>query len=214
MLQTDLSTRTGVLPDAGLTFAGSRFSFVEYDSPARCHIEQKIRQAYGMHFGTCITGFMNRFACYEHESGAAGVIGVRGAAEQRLFLERYLPQSIEATIQGLCGGRVSREVIAEVGQFVVDDPRIAPAFFRDLVPLLIGQDFDWVCFTGTHKIRAILRRIGFHGVPVARGEAGAVAPSGDDWGSYYDNDPVVIVGKLADPGGRWCRGTTLTAGAR
>lgn len=158
---------------------------------------------------------MPRFALYEHESGATGVIGVRRAADERLYLERYLTWPIEDTIRNVAGRAVSRNAIAEeVGQFVVDEPQIAADFFRDLVPLLIGQGFDWVCFTGTHKIRAILRRIGFKGMPVARGDVGAARECGNDWGSYYDNDPVVIVGKLADPAGYWCSSRAIRVPAR
>lgn len=204
MLQTDLSTPVCVRARTGLIPARSRFSFVENDPAVRRRVEQRIREAYGQHFGACITGFMTRFACYEHESGATGVIGVRRAAEERLFLERYLVRSIEDTIGEVCGRPVARDAIAEVGQFVVDDPRIAADFFHDLVPLLVGQGFDWVCFTGTHKVRAILRRIGFHGLAVARGDASVAADGGDHWGSYYENEPLVIVGKLADPVGHWC----------
>lgn len=177
---------------------------VEPDSILRGPVEERIRQGYGLHFGACITGFMPRFASYAHRSGATGVIGVRRAANDRLFLERYLARPIERTIRDATGRPVSRKAIAELGQFVVDDPLIAADFFRDLVPFLIGQEFDWVSFTGTHKIRAILRRIGFNGLPVARGDRSVATDSGDDWGSYYENEPVVIVGKLADPAGHWC----------
>lgn len=204
MLQTDLSTSTSTVHRAGLIRGQSTFSLVEPDAFRRSRIEKRIQRGYGLHFGACITGFMTHFACYEHHSGAAGVIGVRSAADERLFLERYLARPIEDTIDEIVGRPVSRNAIAEVGQFVVDEPRIAADFFRDLVPLLISQGFEWVCFTGTHKIRAILRRIGFNGMPVACGDAGAANESGDDWGSYYENEPIVIVGMLADPAGDWC----------
>jgi hypothetical protein len=49
---------------------------------------------------------------------------------------------------------------------------------------------------------------------VARGDARAARGSGDDWGSYYENEPEVIVGKLADPAGHWCRGEVTPAPAR
>lgn len=204
MLQTELSASTSAIHRAGRTPGRSTFSLIEPDSFLRGRVEERIRQGYGLHFGACITGFMPRFACYQHQSGATGVIGVRRAADERLFLERYLVRPVEDTIRDVAGRTVSRDAIAEVGQFVVDEPRIAADFFRDLVSLLIGQGFDWVCFTGTHKIRAILRRIGFNGMSVARGDAGAAAECGNDWGSYYENEPVVIVGKLADPAGYWC----------
>ena len=73
------------------------------------------------------------------------------------------------------------------------------------MPFLIGEGFDWVSFTGTSRIRALLKRIGFHGLAVATADSTRVR-DGDRWGSYYDNEPVVIVGKLDDPQGRWCSG--------
>lgn len=216
MLQTELSAPVCARARMGRIPVRNTFSFVENDSAMRRWVEQRIRQAYGLHFGACITGFMAKFACYEHASGATGLIGVRRAADERLFLERYLAQPLEDTIRDACGRPVSRKGIAEVGQFVVDDPRVAADFFRDLVPFLVRQEFEWVSFTGTHKIRAILRRIGFNGMPIARGDASVTAGSGDHWGSYYENDPVVIVGKLADPAGHWCGngGSRFPAGAR
>lgn len=204
MLQTDLTASLSRLPPMPLSPAGNGFSVVESDPRARGRVEERIRRAYREHFGACIRGFMARFACYAHESGASGAIGMRCAAEERLFLERYLAQPIEETIRSVTGLPVSREAIAEVGQFAVDDSRIAADMFRDLVPFLVDQGFDWVCFTGTAKVRAILRRLGFHGLPVALGDPVAAKDSGDDWGSYYENAPVVIVGKLADPAGLWC----------
>lgn len=206
MLQTELRVSTSEISRVGLAPVRSTFSLVEPDSIMRSRVEERIRQDYGLHFGACVTGFMPRFFCYKHESGATGVIGVRRAGDDSLFLERYLAQPIELTIRDVAGRQVARKAIAEVGQFVVDDPHIAVDFFRDLVPLLTGQGFDWVCFTGTHKIRAILRRIGFNGLPVARGELSVARDSGDDWGTYYENEPVVIVGNLADPAGHWLGG--------
>ena len=204
MLQTDLTASTPRLLPLSPTRIGNGFSIVDRDPYTRDGIEERIRQAYRQHFGACIKGFMAHFACYTHESGASGVLGMRCAAEEPLFLERYLAEPIEETIRSVTGLPVSRNAIAEVGQFAVDDPRTAADMFRELVPFLIEQGFDWVCFTGTIRVRAILSRLGFHGLPVALGDPLAGSDSGDDWGSYYDNAPVVIVGKLADPAGYWC----------
>ena len=101
----------------------------------------------------------------------------------------------------------------QVGQFVVDDRDIVTSFFRDLVPFLVENGYDWVCFTGTDRIRALLARVGFHGLPVASAEAARARDTGDRWGRYYDFDPVVILGKLDDPQGRWCGGSLAAAEA-
>lgn len=216
MLQTELTSSSNILPLFGRPGVSAGFSVVDSDPRMQHRLEERIRVTYKQHFGACINNFMTRFAFYEHGNGATGVIGMRRATEETLFLERYLAQPIDEVIRTVTGLPVSRAAIAEVGQFAVEDRRIAADFFRDLVPFLVKQEFAWVCFTGTAKVRAILQRIGFHGLAVAIGDANAVKDGGDDWGTYYESSPLVIVGKLADPAGHWCGSGTLpqTAGAR
>ena len=60
---------------------------------------------------------------------------------------------------------------------------------------------------------ALLARIGFHGLPIARADEARVRPSADRWGRYYDFDPIVVLGKLDDPQGRWCAASCTTADA-
>ena len=146
---------------------------------------------------------MPELAVYRHASGAEGVIGIRNAGAEPLFLESYLERPIEVAVGRCAGMHVRRDQIAEVGQFVIGDRDTVADFFRDLVPFLQSQGYDWVCFTGTNRIRALLSRIGFEGRPVAMATRDRVGASADEWGSYYDHEPVVIVGKLADPHGAW-----------
>lgn len=203
MLQMDLSAlSTSILPSRDDQLENT-FSVVAHDSIARSCLESTVRSGFGTHFGACIAGFMPRFAYYEHSSGGTGVIGLRRASEEPLFLENYLDRPIETILAEVSDTLFSRDRIAEVGQFVVDDRNIVGSFFRDLVPFLASEDCDWVCFTGTNKIRAILKRVGFEGLPIAVADESRVASQVDSWGDYYDHDPVVIVGKLDDPQGHW-----------
>jgi hypothetical protein len=212
MQQTELTIPASPVMQGCTTIARNRFSIVDHDSEARASLEARIRSGFGTHFDACIEGFMPRFAYYQHRSGATGVIGVRRASDEPLFLESYLNTSVESVIAEATGTFAGRERIAEVGQFVVDDRDIVTSFFRDLVPFLVDNGYDWVCFTGTDRIRALLARVGFHGMPIARAEEGRLRNSADRWGRYYDFDPVVILGKLDDPQGRW-RAGSLTAAA-
>ena len=213
MQQTELTLPASPAPQGCGRIPRNTFSVVEHDSVERASLEARVRSGFGMHFDACIEGFMPRFAHYRHTSGATGVIGIRRAADEPLFLENYLSVPVETVIEEVTGALIARDRIAEVGQFVVDDRDIVPSFFRDLVPFLVRNDFDWVCFTGTDRIRALLARIGFHGLPLARAEETRVRHSGDRWGRYYDFDPVVILGKLDDPRGRWCTETPTVAAA-
>lgn len=203
MQQTELTIPAPpVLQGCTRSFHNS-FSVVDHDSEERALLEARIRSGFGTHFDACIEGFMPRFAHYRHASGATGVIGIRRASEGPLFLESYLGAPVESMIADATGHGVARQRIAEVGQFVVDDRDIVTSFFRDLVPFLTARGYDWVCFTGTDRIRALLARIGFHGLPLARADEARLNDSADRWGRYYDFDPVVILGKLDDPQGRW-----------
>lgn len=183
--------------------ARNYFTLAEPESGMRADLESRIRTGFGQHFQACIEGFMPQLAVYRHTSGAEGVIGIRNAGTEPLFLESYLEAPIEIALSRCTGFRVQRGQIAEVGQFVISDRDTVPDFFRDLVPFLRSQGFNWVCFTGTKRIRAILARIGFEGLPVATATRDRVRLSADNWGTYYDHEPVVIVGNLADPQGSW-----------
>ena len=213
MHQTELTMPATPALQGFSTPARNTFSVVDHDSGERASLEARIRSGFGMHFDACIAGFMPRFAFYRHVSGATGVIGIRRASNEPLFLESYLNTPVESIISDATGASVSRNRIAEVGQFVVDDRDIVTSFFRDLVPFLLDNGYDWVCFTGTDRIRALLARVGFHGLPIARAEAARARDTGDRWGRYYDFDPVVILGKLDDPRGNWCAGLLATAQA-
>ena len=213
MRQTELTPPAMPVLQGCTTPRCNTFSIVEHDSVERASLEARIRSGFGMHFDACIEGFMPRFAYYRHASGATGVIGFRCAADEPLFFESYLNTSVESVIADETGALIGRDRIAEVGQFVVDDRDIVTSFFRDLVPFLVDNGYDWVCFTGTDRIRALLARVGFHGLPVASAEAARARDTGDRWGRYYDFDPVVILGKLDDPQGRWCGGSLAAAKA-
>lgn len=183
--------------------ARSYFTLAERGSGMRNELESRIRAGFGQHFQACIEGFMPQLAVYRHAGGAEGVIGIRDAGSEPLFLESYLDRPIEVAVRQCAGPGVQRGQIVEVGQFVVSDRDIVSDFFRDLVPFLQSQGFDWVCFTGTNRIRALLSRIGFEGRPVATATRERIIAAADDWGTYYEHEPVVIIGKLSDPQGSW-----------
>jgi hypothetical protein len=207
-MQTDLAnTATSVQPRP----ARSNFFVAEHDSPMRSSLEARVRSGFGQHFNACIEGFMPDLAVYEHATGASGVIGIRSAGDEPLFLESYLDLPVETVIQLTSGDCADRGEIVEVGQFVVDDRDIVADFFRDLVPFLQSQGFKWVCFTGTNRIRALLARIGFAGFPVTLATESRLFDAKNRWGSYYEHEPVVIVGNLSDPRGTWFRQTKSRA---
>jgi hypothetical protein len=185
------------------TPARGRFGVADRQSPSRAELEASIRRAFGQHFGAEVRGFMPYLASYLSDEGR-GVIGYRPAGDDPLYLESYLELPIESMLSRLTQTQVERHSVVEVGQFAADDVRVVGQLFAELVPFLREQGFLWICFTATHKIRHLLKRAGLTGLTIATAREDAVRGHADQWGSYYDNDPLVIVGNLEDPSGRWC----------
>ena len=201
-MQTDLLSTTVALQAPR---ARNNFFIAEHGSAMRSGLEARVRSGFGHHFDACIEGFMPDLAVYEHAAGGSGVIGIRCAGHEPLFLESYLDDPVETVIHLASGASVLRHEVVEVGQFVVDEREIVADFFRDLVPFLRSRGYTWVCFTGTNRIRALLARIGFAGFQVTAASRNRVSDAQNRWGSYYEHDPIVIVGKLSDPRGDWFR---------
>lgn len=181
----------------------NRFEVACHDSTIRRTLESRVRSGFGHHFDACIEGFMPDLATYTHVSGATGVIGFRGAADEPLFLESYLDEPVESVIRYAARHAILRSEVVEVGQFIVDDKTIVLDFFRDLAPFLQSRGYEWVCFTGTNRIRTLLTKVGFSGKPVAAASQDKVSDAAVNWGTYYRFEPRVIVGKLSDPQGDW-----------
>lgn len=192
-----------------------RFEVVGRDSPSRRSLEATIHSAFDRHFGARVVSFMPCLLKYEHAAGTAA-LGFRPAAEGPLYLETYLDAPIELFLGNILRSPVSRRDIVEVGQFAVDDRASAAAMFAELAPFLRGRGHAWIAFTATRTIRRLLERTGLRGLTIATAREDAVRHKPDAWGSYYSDDPQVVVGSLRDPGGSWCsglpnRGRMLTA---
>lgn len=185
--------------------ARGQFRIARRNTPGFEALKTRVRHGFGSHFNACIGGFMPDLAAYHHASGASGVIGIRGARHETLFLESYLDHPVEDVIALVSDAPVHRRDVVEVGQFVIDHRAIVGDFFRDLVPLLRSLGYEWVCFTGTRRIRTLLASVGFAGFSVASARLERIANARDDWGTYYDHEPEVIAGKLSDPRGTWFR---------
>ena len=210
-----MTTRMQAEAYAHGTSTAPQFQIVERHSPVRLALEERIRRDFATHFGARIADFMPYLLKYDQGAGT-GVLGFRPAAEEPLYLENYLDFPIELFLANVLRMPVSRSEVVEVGQFVVDDRANAAAMFRDLVSFLIGRGHVWIAFTATRTIRRMLGRAGLSGLTIAAAREERVCYQADDWGSYYSNDPQVVIGNLRDAGGYWCRsvrnrGRLLTA---
>lgn len=126
------------------------------------------------------------------------VAGFRSAAEQPLFLERYLDEPIERAISTATRRDVSRSQIVEVGNLAGMNCRSAMRLVLTLPRMLLERGQRWIVFTATDTVRHLLANYHAPLIDLAPAVASRVQGLGDDWGRYYETDPRIMVGYLPD----------------
>ncbi|WP_296230341.1 thermostable hemolysin [uncultured Pseudomonas sp.] len=167
-------------------------------SARRVALEQFVCQRFELQHGARIRHFMPCLFGLENQAGQLlGAVGVRSGNSGPLFLERYLDEPIQSAIGARLGNSVpGRGELVEVGNLAADSPGAARLLIVALTDLLVALGFRWVTFTGTPTLLNSFQRLGL--TPIALGEADP-ARMGDelaDWGSYYDNRPLVMAGDI------------------
>jgi Thermostable hemolysin len=138
--------------------------------------------------------------------------GVR-FSDHDFFSECYLDLPVEIALQHRFGLPVQRRRIIEVCNMAGRKPGRSQSFIASFIEFAESDEFDWVIFTATKSLRALLERGGLRMTQLARAERFRVAnPS--DWGSYYEHDPrVMAVHRDASPGYRRLRPGRAGVGA-
>jgi len=126
----------------------------------------------------------------------AAALGYRPAADQRLFLEAYLDRPIEQAVSERLGRPVDRAEIVEIGCLASTSPVALIHLWHDTATTL-GARHTLVAATVTATVRRLLGRAGVPLVEIARADPGRLADAAR-WGRYYDDDPRVCVGVIAD----------------
>lgn len=132
--------------------------------------------------------------CNGHTSAA---LGLRPAAGQPLFLERYLSQPVEQAIETVTSQCAPRGRIAEIGNLVATRRGSSQLLFLMTTAILQQTRFDWVVFTATPSVRRSLEALGIELHVMGQAETSSLSKAEmADWGSYYDQCPVVVAGQV------------------
>lgn len=152
-------------------------------------VASRYREAFG---ATVRPGFANWLQVTD---GAA--LGYRRANSGSLFLEGYLDQPVEAAVGEVLGRAIDRSAIVEIGNFAATNALAMIELWGSAANDL-GAASEIAVATLTAPLRRMFERIG---LPIT-----AICParperlSGDlaEWGGYYELDPVVCMGVIAD----------------
>jgi hypothetical protein len=171
------------------------------ESPAgtagRDELEAFVRAAFERRHGARVVSFMPTLLSFRDGAGRLrGVVGLREALPQPLYLEQYLERPVEAALGSITGKAIGRRQVVEVGNLAGVNCRAAMRMVAQLPAYLLARDYRWIVFTATAAVQAMLQAFGAPLVELARADAARVADGADRWGSYYQEDPRVFAAYL------------------
>jgi hypothetical protein len=124
-------------------------------------------------------------------------LGYRLAGQGPLFLEQYLDVPVEALVADRLGSPTPRATIVEIGDHAADNGAATIRLWAHTAATL-GATAEVAVAVLTLPLRAMFARIGIDIVELAPAHRDRLKQSGVRWGRYYDSDPVVCAGKIAD----------------
>ena len=168
------------------------------DHPQRGEVEAYIQSVYAARYGAQVRSFMPALvALRDAEGELVAAAGYRCAAEQPLFLERYLAGPVEGLLPPQHGAPPARHSIAEVGHLASARAGQGRRLILQLGPHLAAQGFDWVVSTTTEELRHLFARLGIAPQVLGVGDPALLGAEAAAWGSYYEHRPLVLAGRIA-----------------
>ena len=181
-------------------------SLYRVDDPRRNELEQFVGDVFASKHGARVCSFMPALLAMRNDAGlVCSVAGFRCAADQPLFLERYLDEPVERAIASSSKQEIARSQIVEVGNLAGVNCRSAMRLVLDLPRILLERGHRWMVFTATDTLRELLANYHAPLLDLAPATAARARSTGDEWGRYYDSHPRVMAGYLPDGLGLWRR---------
>ena len=156
------------------------------------------REQYGKHFSCELNQFYPAMFCLYRDAVMVACCGFRSAGDEPLFLEQYLDQPIETSIQtgSVIERRLQRQEIVEIGGLAVLSRNEALAFMVRLAPQFLALGFSHATCTVTAPVRKCLSKLGIASVYLAAAKPERVSQTDNAWGRYYSLSPVVLAGEI------------------
>jgi hypothetical protein len=166
--------------------------------PQRRAFEDFIAARFARAYGARLTHFLPHLLGVKDGLGRwQAAAGYAAAGAQPLFLEQYLDQPVEHALAAAIGAPIARGSVVEVGNLAANSAGMARALIPQLARHLHRMGYRWVAFTATRALRNSFHRLGLKPVPIAAADPARLADGSAHWGSYYDQDPVVVAGKIS-----------------
>lgn len=171
--------------------AGRQLCEVEPGSGAALAVTRFIRRRFEQAYGARPRLQIPRLLALTAAQGTLlAAVGIRNAAEERLFLEDYLEVPAEVALPGALA--VERGKLAEIAHLAGVEAGVSRYLFASLTLWIRAHGFQWIAFTATDPLCNRFRRMGIVLHPMAPADPSRLPDGGRGWGSYYHQRPVVM----------------------
>lgn len=178
--------------------ANARLEPVHATHPSRAQFEEFIAARFGRAYGARVAHFLPHLLGVRDGLGRwQGAAGYGAAEGARLFLEQYLEHPVEQALAEKLGRPLARHGIVEVGNLAAVSAGMARLLIPQLARHLHRLGYRWVVFTATRALRNSFLRLGLRPLPLAPADPARLPDGGASWGAYYEQEPMVMAGKIA-----------------
>lgn len=125
-------------------------------------------------------------------------VGVRNAADNRLFLEQYLDKNIEEILRDLTKSKVERSDIVEIGSLASNKKNAARCLYVALSAYLKNENYKYAVMTGTEYLLKYFEKAGLKPKIIAKADRSKLIDKNVDWGTYYETNPKVMLLDVAN----------------
>jgi Thermostable hemolysin len=163
----------------------------------RARVERFIESRYLDRFGSRIVEHYPTLLCLQSDDGnVRATIGLRNASREPLFLERYFDEPIERMISYATGATPARVDILEIGNMASIGRTASARLIAASASYLSTSRCRYAVVTATKELRRMLGSFGFAWRALGAARADRLADHGRSWGSYYEQNPEILVGEI------------------
>jgi hypothetical protein len=164
------------------------------NTPDRKQLEHFIYRAFHNAYGANVTHFMPQLlSLHDRHDHVLAVCGLRQAGSERLFLETYLDQPVEAALSACIGTKVARSDIVEIGNLAVAEFGLTRNLLLEVTSHLRATNTQWAVFTAIPALRNSVIKLNMRLEKLGEAKITSL-PEGERaaWGSYYAEKPQVM----------------------
>lgn len=162
----------------------------------RVDLERFIAEKYRQIHNAQLNEYLPLLFGVRHNTELVGAVGMRPGLYRPMFLEQYLDLPIEQQVAAFSNQPVDRCSLVEIGNLAIARKGHGPLLMVMMTAVLAEAGYEWMVFTVTEQVERLIGRLGFKPHYLKGAEPDRLVGDQSLWGSYYENNPRVMVGNL------------------